>query len=94
MKPSPYKISFQFKALLWESNHPFIAPPTCKANPIAILLRAHFAIYAPPPTPLLYAIHHTILAMAVLCFKAKMKQSKAQELVPPRLIARQDHCTD
>jgi len=49
-------------------NHPFIAPPsTCKAYPIAILLHDHCAIYALPPTPLSYAIHHTILGMAISC---------------------------
>jgi len=50
-------------------NHPFIARPTCKAYPIETLLHAHFAIYAPPPTPLLYAIDHKILAMAISCKK-------------------------
>jgi len=42
-------------------------PPTCKAYPIAILLHAHCAIYAPPPTPLVYAIHNTLLVMAISC---------------------------
>jgi len=48
-------------------NHPCIAPHTCKAYPIAILLHAYFAIYAPPSTLFLYAIHYTILAMAISC---------------------------
>jgi len=34
--------------------------PTCKAYPIAILLHAHCAIYALPPTPRLYAIPYTV----------------------------------
>jgi len=47
-------------------NHPFIAPPpTCKAYPIVILLHAHCAIYAPPPTSLVYALHSTLLVMAI-----------------------------
>ena len=62
-----YKILYRFKALLWESIMLLFPPPTCKAYPIAILLHAHCAIYALPPTPLLYAIHHTILVMAISC---------------------------
>jgi len=42
-------------------------PPTCKAYPIAILLHDHCAIYALPPTPRQYAIHDTILLMAISC---------------------------
>jgi len=42
-------------------------PPTCNAYPIAILLQAYCAIYAPPPTLLVYAIHHTILVMEMSC---------------------------
>jgi len=44
-------------------------PPSCNAYPIAILLHDFCAIYAPQPTPppLLYAIHHTRLVMALLC---------------------------
>ena len=48
---SLYKILFRFKALVVGVNHPFIAPPTCKAYPIAILLHDHWAIYALLPTP-------------------------------------------
>jgi len=48
-------------------NLPFIAPTPHSAYPIAILLHGHCAIYALPPTPLLYAIHHTILVMTVSC---------------------------
>jgi len=43
------------------------APQRCKAYPIAILLHGHCSIYAPPPTPPLYAIHHTLLVMAIWC---------------------------
>jgi len=42
-------------------------PPTCKAYPIALLLRDHCAIYARLPTSPFYAIHHTILVMAISC---------------------------
>jgi len=42
-------------------------PPTSKADPIAIRLHDHCAIYAPPPTPTCYAIHHTILVMEISC---------------------------
>jgi len=60
------KILFRLKALLWESIALY-SPPTCKAYAIAILLHAHCAIYAHPPTPDCYAIHHTILVMAMSC---------------------------
>jgi len=48
-------------------KHPFSAPITCKAYPIAILVHGHCAICASPPTPLLYAIHNIILMMAISC---------------------------
>jgi len=67
LQVSPYKIFFHFKALLCESIILLFPPPTCKAYPITILLYAHFAIYAPPPTPRLYAMHHTLLAMPISC---------------------------
>ena len=58
---------FSFKVLLWESII-FASPlPTCKAYPIAILLHDHWAIYALLPTPLLYAVKHTIVVMAISC---------------------------
>jgi len=60
-----YKIFFLFKTLLWESIILVSPHPTCKAYPIAILVHDHWAIYALLPTPLLYAVHHTILVMAM-----------------------------
>jgi len=45
--------------------HPVSAPPTRIAHTIALLLHAYCAIYDPPPTALVYAIHHTILVMAI-----------------------------
>ena len=55
---------------------------TCKAYPIAILLHAHCAIYAPQPTPLLYAIHHTILVMAISC-KGQIASTDRRRLARP-----------
>ena len=64
---SLYKILFRDKALSWESIILLLTPPTCEAYAIEILLHDHCAIHAPPPTPPLNAIHHTILAMAISC---------------------------
>ena len=41
-----------------------LPPPTCKAYPIALLLHYHWAT---PLTPPFYAIHLTILVMAISC---------------------------
>jgi len=57
------------------ANHHFIPPPTCNAHTLAIVLQDYCAIYAPLPTPLLYATHHTILVIAISC--------RGQRLVPP-----------
>jgi len=62
-----YKIFFYFEAFVHESIIPFLPPPTCIAHTIALLLHDYCAIYDSPPTPLVYAIHHTILVMAILC---------------------------
>ena len=44
----------------------FIAPPPTRiAYTIGLLLHDNCAIYDPPPTPLVYSIHHTILVMAI-----------------------------
>jgi len=40
---------------------------TCIVHKVAILLHDYSGIYAPPSTPRLYAIHHTILAITILC---------------------------
>jgi len=64
---SLHKISFHLKALIWESIILLVPPTTRKAYPIAILEHGHCAIYASPPTPLLYAIHNIILVMAISC---------------------------
>jgi len=64
-------------------NHPFIPPPTCIARTIAILLHVHCAIYDALPTPLVYAIHHTILPMAISCkgqiIKWKVGDSRTEQ---------------
>jgi len=64
---SLYKILLHFKALLWEAIILLLPPYTCKAYPIAILLHDHCATYAPPTDPSFYAIHHTILTVAISC---------------------------
>ena len=60
-----YKILFHFETLVHESIILSLPPPTCIARTIAMLLHVYWAIYDAPPTPLVYAIHHTILAMAI-----------------------------
>jgi len=54
--------------LMWTSQSSFYcAPATCNAHTVAIVLHAHCPRYAPPPTPLLYAAHHPICRMTILC---------------------------
>jgi len=62
---SLHKIVFRFKALLWESIIRVSPLPACKAYSIAILLHDHWPIYALLPTPLLYAVNHTIWVMTI-----------------------------
>ena len=64
---SLYKILFRFKALLWVSIILVSPYPTCKVDPIAVLLHDHRAIYALLPTPRLYAVNYTIVVMAISC---------------------------
>jgi len=67
--------------LYCESLSFFCCPPqTANAYPIAILLHTHCAIYTPPPTLPLNAIHHTILVMAISC----KGQGTARGCVPRR----------
>ena len=59
-----------FTSKLYCGSLSFLCCPlqTCNACPVAILVHGHCAIYAPPPTLPLYAIHHTLLVMAIsLC---------------------------
>jgi len=62
-----YKIFFHVEAFVHESVIAFSPPTTCIAHTIAVLLHDYCAIYDTPPTPLVYAIHHTILVMAISC---------------------------
>jgi len=62
---SLYKIVLHFQAWLWESIILLFPTTNYKAHAIETLLHAHCAIYASPPTSPVYAIHHTILVMAI-----------------------------
>ena len=53
-----YKILFYFEAFVHELIIRALPPPTCIARTIAILSHDYCAIYDPPHTPLLCAIHH------------------------------------
>jgi len=64
---SLYKILFHFKALLLESILLLLPLSACIAVPFAILLHDRYAIYTPPSTLPFYAMHHTILIMAISC---------------------------
>jgi len=64
---SLYTILFHFKASLWESIILLCPPPPAKPTRLQYYCTA-IAQYTPPhrPPPL-YAIHHTILVMAISC---------------------------
>jgi len=63
-----YKILFYFEAFVHESIILLLPTPTCIARTIAMLFHVYCAIYdATPPTPPVYATHHTILVMAISC---------------------------
>jgi len=62
-----YTILFYFTDLVWESIILVLLPLTCKAYAIAIQSHDYCAVFDPPPTPLVYAMHHAILAMAMSC---------------------------
>jgi len=49
------------------ASYHYFGPFICNAHTVAIVLRDYCARYAPPPTPLLYTLHHTISGMAILC---------------------------
>ena len=57
------KIWFHSAAFYVGVNHSL----TCIARTITILLHVYCARNDAPPTPLLYAIHYTILVMAISC---------------------------
>ena len=62
-----YKILLDLEAFVHEPILRALPPPTCIARTLAILLHVYCAIYDAPPTPLVYAIHHTILVIAISC---------------------------
>jgi len=87
----PLQDSVLLRGFCSRINHPFIAPPTCAARTIAILLQGHCAIYDAPPTPLLYALHYTKLAMAISCkgqIAACFSRSRATRSPPTMLTNR------
>jgi len=63
----PLQDTRSLQSFLALSNHPCIAPSICIAHTIAILVHDECATCDPHPTPLVYAIHHTILTVAISC---------------------------
>jgi len=66
---------------------PFLPLPICIAHSNAILLHDDCAIYDSPPTPLVYAIHHTQLVLAISCKGTSVSPSAPPYRVglsPPR----------
>ena len=65
---SLYKILFHFKAFLWAFIILFLPPPHLQRLPYCnAITRLHCNIRPPPTPPPLYAIHHTLLVMEILC---------------------------
>jgi len=64
---SLHKIFVHVEAFMHEPIILVLPCPTCIVHNSAILLHDHCAIYDPPRPPLAYAIHYTILAMAISC---------------------------
>jgi len=56
-----------FNAFVNEPTIISLSPPARKAHTVAIVLRDYCARYTPPPTLRVYAIHHTILVIAISC---------------------------
>jgi len=65
-------------------NHPFIAPPTCIAHTVAILLQYYCAIFDPLPTPCFHVIHPTILLITISCKGQHAPYSTVAESVASR----------
>ena len=63
---SLYKILIHFKALLWHSMLLLVPPPLAKSTLFQYYCTTIAQSTPPPPTPLLYAIHYTLLVMAIL----------------------------
>ena len=62
-----YKIVFHLFLCVQESIIPLLPPPIRITHTTAIRLRDFCAIYDLHPTLPVYAIHHTILAVAISC---------------------------
>jgi len=62
-----YKIFFHFEAFVHESILLVLPPPLALLTPLQYYCTDIAQNTTLPPTPLLYAIHHTILAIAISC---------------------------
>jgi len=62
-----HTIFVHFEAFVQASIILYCSPPTCIANTIVIALHDYWAIYDPPSTSLVCAIHHTILVITISC---------------------------
>ena len=61
------RYSFTCFVCVRESIIPLLPPPVRITHTTAILLRDFSAIYDPPPTFPLYAIHHTLSVLTISC---------------------------
>jgi len=64
---SPYNIVFHFKPLLRESIILLLPSPLAKPTLLQYYCARPFRNIRPRTDPPLYAVHHTILAMAISC---------------------------
>jgi len=62
-----HKIVFHLEACMHKSIILVLPSPACIAHNSVLLLHDYCAVYDPPRPPPAYAIHHTILAMAISC---------------------------
>ena len=62
-----YKIFFYFQSFVHESIVLSFFRPACIAHAVAILFHDYWAIYDPPSTSLLFAIHLTLLIITISC---------------------------
>jgi len=83
-----YKIFVHFNAFVNEPIIILLPPSTCNAHTVAIVLHDCCARYAPPPTPLLYAAHYTILAMEILC-KGQVAENERSAFKPLAVLGSQ-----
>ena len=75
-------ITVYLELFVYKSTILLFAPPTCNAHTITILLDDYCAIYDAPPTPPLYAIHTTILAMALSYKGQRVLELKRTDISP------------